>query len=299
MAGPKLLVTGCRGRLGRDLVHFLGLDFEVIGVGRSDFDIRDEKAVGSFLRRVRPDVVLHAAAYVDVDGAESDRELAESVNVDGTANMARASREVGARMIYFSTDYVFDGAKKSPYIEADPPNPLSVYGRTKLAGERQTEVHAGGYAVLRVARLYGLAGPNFVLATVKAGAEQIRRRNAGEKVTPIRAVDDRIGSPTWTADIAVQTKVVIENELTGMFHVTAEGEASWYRLARDIFEILEWDVAVEACPASEQARPAPRPARSSLENAALKSLGLNFMRGYRVALSEFLLTNKERITGGL
>ncbi|MDH4158464.1 MAG: dTDP-4-dehydrorhamnose reductase, partial [candidate division Zixibacteria bacterium] len=270
MAVPRFLITGCRGQLGRDLHGLLKKDFDVTGVDLDNFDIRNAEAVAACVEDIRPDVILHAAAYTDVDGSESHRQEAESVNVTGTENIALAARKAGARVIYYSTDYVFDGLKETAYVESDEPYPLNVYGTSKLEGEKKIGHLLDDFAIMRIGWLYGRTGKNFVKTMIGLGKDQMRRKSGGGSVSPLRVVDDQVGNPTWTVDVAAQTRVVIEKGLTGLYHATAEGETSWYRFALDIFEALQWPVAVEACSGRDLGRPAQRPGRSSLENQRLK-----------------------------
>lgn len=284
----RILVTGCRGQLGSDLVTVLDARHRVVGIDLSEVDITDLAQVLRAIRQARPDVVLHAAAYTDVDECEADHETAFNVNRDGTWNVAQACAEIGARMVYYSTDYVFDGVKQTPYTEADLPNPKSVYGRSKLAGEEAVLESLDDFAILRIAWLYGRHGKNFVKTMIRLGKSQMALREAGESPTPLQVVNDQIGNPTWTEEIARQTEAVLENDLTGTFHATSEGEVSWYEFAEEIFRILRLEIDLQPCTTAEFPRPAPRPARSSLENARLKRVGCSIMRNYHVALEEFL-----------
>ena len=287
-ASGRILVTGHRGQLGSDLVTFLAAEHQVSGVDLPEVDITDLNQALSAVRRLRPDVIIHAAAYTDVDGCETDSETAFSVNRDGTWNVAQACAELGARLIYYSTDYVFDGTKPTPYIETDLPNPRSVYGRSKLAGEEAVRELLEDYAILRIAWVYGFHGKNFVKTMIRSGKQQLAERKAGGPVSPLKVVNDQIGNPTWTEEIVRQTAKVLDHDLRGTFHATSEGETSWYDFARRVFEILKMDVDIQPCTTAEYPRPAPRPARSSLENARLKDFGCNVMRDYRTALEEFL-----------
>jgi dTDP-4-dehydrorhamnose reductase len=287
----KILVTGARGQLGTDLVQLLSGQYEITGVDIDEVDIRDDSRVSHLLQTVRPEVVLHAAAFTDVDACESDRDTASAVNVDGTYNLARSCRDINARMIYYSTDYVFSGDKDSPYVETDPTDPRTVYGMTKLEGEHKIKEVLSDYAILRIAWLYGAYGKNFVKTMVRLGEQQLRAREQGEPVQPLKVVDDQRGNPTWTVEVALQTSKIIESDLTGVMHCTAEGETSWYGFARNIYEQLHMDVRLRPCATREFPRPAPRPARSSLENQRLKESGHNIMRDYKAALTAFLVNH--------
>jgi len=286
MAGRgKILVTGHRGQLGADLVTGLARDYRVTGIDLPEVDITDLNQVLSAVRLVRPDIVIHAAAYTDVDGCESNRDTAFAVNRDGTWNVAQACAELGARLIYYSTDYVFDGDKSTAYVESDAPGPKTVYGQSKLAGEQAVRELLEDYVIFRIAWVYGRHGRNFVKTMIRHGKQHLAE---GEGAKPLRVVDDQFGNPTWTVDIVRQTEAVLETDLRGILHVTSEGETNWFRFARDIFEILKLGVPVEPCTTAEYPRPAPRPLRSTLENARLKQAGCHVMREHRLALEEFL-----------
>lgn len=295
-ASGRILITGHRGQLGSDLVTLLGAGHQVRGVDLPEVDITDLNQVLGTVRHFRPDVVIHAAAYTDVDGCETDSETAFSVNRDGTWNVAQACAELGTRLIYYSTDYVFDGTKATPYVETDLPNPGTVYGRSKLAGEAAILESLDDFAILRIAWVYGLNGKNFVKTMIRLGKQQLAERKVGGPASPLKVVNDQIGNPTWTEDVVRQTANVLEHDLHGTFHATSEGETSWYDFARRIFEILKMDVDIRPCTTAEYPRPAFRPARSALENARLKKTDCNVMRDYRVALADFLGRHGQELT---
>ena len=210
------------------------------------------------------------------------------INATGTKNIVNACLQVGAKIIYFSTDYIFDGTKGSPYLESDQPNPKTVYGKSKLEGEKWIVELTDNYAILRIAWLYGTYGKNFLKTILKVGVEQISNKKKGKPVESIQVVDDQVGNPTWTIDVVKQTEKVINNDLKGIFHCTSESEVSWYGFASDIFRILKMNVELKPCTTEEYSRPARRPRYSSLENENLKDAGLNVMRDYKVALQDFL-----------
>ncbi|MFQ5498591.1 MAG: dTDP-4-dehydrorhamnose reductase [Candidatus Zixiibacteriota bacterium] len=287
----RLLITGCKGQLGSDLVRLLQRAYDVRGIDIDDVDVTDRKAILSLIGEIAPDVVIHAAAYTDVDGCESDSDLAMSVNRDGTENIARACAEVDANMVYYSTDYVFDGTKAEPYNEDDRPGPRTVYGKSKLAGEMAVQQHLARHVIMRIAWIYGINGKNFVKTMIRLGKAQLEATNRGEKTVPLRVVNDQVGNPTWTCDIVNQTRQLIETDRLGLFHSTSEGEVSWYRFACDIFDNMGMPVALEPCTSAEFPRPACRPARSSLNNRKLTEAGINVMPPYRRSLEEFLNTH--------
>ena len=284
----KILITGSRGQLGSDLVKYFEKDFKVLGVDIKDMDITAPAIVNETFDKFQPDIVLHTAAYTDVDGAEANKELSMKINAEGTANIARGCKEYGARMVYFSTDYVFDGRKQDPYVESDPPSPVNRYGRSKLEGEKKVAEILDDYIIMRLAWMFGACGKNFVRAIIRQGWQQIRTKQAGQIVTPVKVVNDQRGNPTWTMEIARQIRVVIENNLKGIIHATAEGETTWHDFAKEIFDYLKMPVYVSPCSSKEYGSVAARPVNSSLENGVLKKVGLNVMRGYKAALFEFL-----------
>ena len=292
----RVLVTGSLGQLGRDLVDMLSGIYDVTGVDIDELDITDRKAALSLVVSRQPDVLIHAAAYTDVDGCESNRDQAFAVNADGTHNLALACRETGARMIYYSTDYVFAGAADRPYTEDDTPDPVTIYGQSKLAGEKSVAEVLDDFAVVRIAWVYGKHGRNFPKTMIRIGGEQLKKAESGEMTAPLKVVDDQFGNPTWTEEIVRQTHKIIESDMRGIVHATSEGETSWFGFARDIFAAMKMPVKTVPCTTEEFPRPAPRPMRSSLENSRLKTAGLNLMRDYREALREFLDRNGKGLT---
>ena len=290
----RVLVTGGNGQLGRDLRDVLagdvpdgGLDprgpgadgilplvdegtFEVLSTDIDTLDIVDRTAVKAAADAFRPDIILHGGAYTAVDACESEPDTAFAVNALGTRNVAEAAAGVGAHLVYISTDYVFDGTADRPYLEWDPPNPRSVYGRSKLAGE--LEVHAVGgpsATVVRTAWVSGAHGANMV--------KTVLRLAAGQPDGPLRFVDDQHGCPTFTADLAQAVVRLALDRRPGTFHVTNQGETTWYGFARAVLEATGSDPdRVEPIATSELTppRPAERPANSRLDNAALRLSGL-------------------------
>jgi dTDP-4-dehydrorhamnose reductase len=243
-AGPRrVLITGAGGQLGRALAEAFA-DEEVVALGREEWDVTGPPPAG--LGPV--DLVVHAAAWTDVDGAESDPQGAAAVNVGGTAHAA----ELGAPLVYVSTDYVFDGSKRTPYVESDAPNPLSAYGRTKLLGEA-----AAGEAawVVRSSGLFGWTGRNFVRTMLALGAER----------DEVAVVDDQRSAPTYVGHLAEALREVVELP-PGLWHVAAEGDCTWAELAEAIFEEAGIDCRVRRIATAELGRPAPRPAYSVLRS---------------------------------
>lgn len=269
--------------------------YSVSGADLPELDITNKSAVINLIMLERPVVVIHAAAYTDVDGCESNPGQAMAVNADGTENIATACRKVGAHLIYYSTDYVFDGAKGAPYVEEDTPNPQTIYGRSKLAGEERIESILDNYVIMRIAWVYGANGRNFVKTIVRLGREQIEKGQKGLFASKLQVVNDQIGNPTWTMDIVRQTDEILKSGLQGLFHASSEHPTSWYDFTTAVFDELRMDVKVEPCTSEQFPRPARRPPCSAMENTRLKQARINVMRDYREALSEFLSVNRERI----
>ncbi len=284
----RILLTGCKGQLGSDLLMELSSGYDIKGIDINDFDLRDNAKLTSCMKSFKPDIVIHPAAYTDVDGCESNVELAMESNARVTKDIAVLCNELGSKLLFYSTDYVFDGNKGTPYIETDVTCPQTVYGKSKLAAEKFIEETLDNYCILRIAWLYGAKGKNFPKTIVKVGKNQLDLKKNGMSIKPLTVVDDQIGNPTWTCEVVRQTKTTIENDLKGIYHCTAEGEASWYQFAIEIFELLGMDVKIVPCTSKEFPLPAKRPRYSSLENARFRELGLNAMRDYKVALEEFM-----------
>jgi len=275
----RVLITGAQGQVGRELVPtFAGHD--VAAAGHGDLDVTDRQAVLSAVTGHRPDVVLHAAAWTAVDACESDPDRAYAINALGTRNVAEAARRVGAHLTYFSTDYVFDGTKPSPYIEWDPPSPRSVYGHSKLAGELELRGDPGA-TIVRISWVCGKHGSNMV-KTILA----LARRD--EKLA---FVNDQRGRPTFAADAARTVHRLVVERRPGIFHVTNEGEVTWYEFARAVLEEAGLDparVRPIATADLDPPRPAPRPANSVLDTAALRLAGLPPLPHYRESLGRLI-----------
>jgi dTDP-4-dehydrorhamnose reductase len=265
----RVLVTGAGGQLGRDLVEHLsgrpGLD--PIGVDHATLDVTNRAAVLTAVEQVHPRWIVHAAAWTAVDACEADPDRALAVNAYGVRNVAEAARLTGAHLGVISTDYVFDGTQDRPYDEWDRPNPLSVYGRSKLGGEQEA---GPGATVVRTSWLFGAHGPNIVRTVVGLA------RKASGGGTPLRFVDDQRGCPTGCDDLAPVVSELTLSRCPGVFHVTNSGPTSWFGLARDVVAAAGFDPdLIEPITTAEldPPRPAPRPANSVLENRALRALG--------------------------
>jgi dTDP-4-dehydrorhamnose reductase len=292
-----VLITGSSGMLGSDLVKELTGKYEILGMDLADrsrlesssflkADITKQEEVSRIITNTRPGIVVHTAAWTDVDGCELDSKKAYSVNAAGTENVAMACSKAGAAMIYISTDFVFDGKKGSPYKEEDRPNPLSVYADSKFKGEEAVKRLLKKYFILRTSWLYGPNGNNFV-DTIIAKAKENER---------LKVVDDQVGSPTYTADLAGAIRTFIDiissasaKVTPGIYHVSNSGSVSWYEYANMILSIAGISAKVDPISSDELGRAAKRPAMSVLDCSKFTALtGLN-MRSWDSALRDYLL----------
>jgi dTDP-4-dehydrorhamnose reductase len=251
----KLIITGAAGMLGRDVMLAAGnAGHDVVGFGRAELDVADADSVERKFDLERPDVVVNCAAWTDVDGAEEAEEAAFAVNGSGAGNVAAGAAKVGASVVYVSTDYVFDGAKRAPYVESDQPAPLSAYGRTKLAGEEATAAANKRHFIVRSAGLFGIGGNNFVETMLRLATSQ----------NEVLVVRDQVGSPTYTWHLAYGIVRLIEGIEFGIHHMPAAGQCSWYEFAREIFEQAKVECKVLSGTTEMLGRPAARPAFSAL-----------------------------------
>ena len=276
----KVLITGSAGQLGTDLVasaNHAGLD--VIATSHADLDITDRNSVSQKIASAAPEAIIHAAAWTAVDACESDIKKAMAINSDGTANVVNAARQIGARVIYISTDYVFDGTKATPYIESDIPNPQSVYGASKLAGERHLDLNQD--SVVRISWVCGEHGNNMVKTILRLAATS----------PTLTFVDDQIGSPTFTSDIAPVLVDFARESRTGIWHLTNQGTTSWFGFAQDVLRAAELDpnrVQPIATADLRPQRPAKRPANSVLENAHMCKANLTLLDDYHIPLQRLV-----------
>jgi len=251
----KVLVAGANGQLGKDMMLAAGnAGHDVVGHRRAEMDVADAEQVRRRVDLERPDMIVNCAAWTDVDGAETAEEAAFAVNGTGAGNVAAAAREVGAAVVYVSTDYVFDGEKGSPYVESDQPAPLSAYGRTKLAGEEATAAANPRHFIVRSSGLFGIGGGNFV-------ATMLRLAESTNEVLVIR---DQVTSPTYTWHLAYGLTRLIDGIEYGIHHMAAAGQCSWYEFAREIFEQANVDCKVLSGTTEMLGRPAPRPPFSAM-----------------------------------
>ena len=269
----RVLITGGAGQLGRDLADVLGSD--AIPLSHRELDIADAAAVEAAIKEHRPDAIVNCAAWTDVDGCEQDPARATLINATGAGNIARAAGDT--LVVQISTDYVFDGRSEKPYVESDPVNPVSEYGRSKLDGERAVAAAARRWAVVRSAWLYGTGTKNFVAAILRAARTRER----------LQVVDDQSGSPTSTPDLAGALVALLVSGATGVLHGVNAGICSRWEFARAAFEIAGLDPQrVDPVPTSAMPRPATRPAYAPMRGEAWRSAGLPELRHWREALAE-------------
>ena len=292
----KILLTGKDGQVGWELLHVLSSLGSVVAFDRSEMDLARAGSITDRVRDVAPDVIVNAGAYTAVDKAECEPDLAMTVNGIAPGILAEEAKKLGALLIHYSTDYVFDGTKTGAYLEEDVPNPLNVYGATKLAGERAIQAVGSAHMIIRTSWVYGLRGRNFMLTMLRLARERDQ----------LRVIDDQIGAPTWSRSTAEATARILKMRLTknvgnaypefnGIFHLTASGSASWFRFANEI--MAQTQIARGRSPklipisSEEYATPAKRPRNSLLSDERLsRTFGFtleNWQTDLRAALADY------------
>jgi dTDP-4-dehydrorhamnose reductase len=270
----KILLTGRNGQVGSELQKILQ---PAVATDHAALDLADGDAIRRAVREAKPDVIVNAAAYTAVDKAESEPALALQINGVAPGILAEEAKRGGALLVHYSTDYIFDGAKRSPYVEDDAPNPLGSYGRSKLEGE--TRIRAAGcrHLIVRTAWVYGEGG-NFVRAVLRQA----------EKGAPLRVVNDQVGAPTWAADIATVTAGLLSTQAEGSFHVSAAGAASWYEVALELLRLAQRRAEVRPVSTAEYGAKAPRPRYSVLDNSKLRAARIAPIDEWRARLAVHL-----------
>lgn len=278
----KILVTGSRGMLGTDLVQMLSDQHNVLGCDLHNCDILDAAQIERMVSSFQPSVIIHTAAYTNVDQAETDQETAWQVNVAGTRHVALAAKQGCARLVHISTDYVFDGTKTTPYTESDPTSPLGAYGETKFQAEQHVQkiLDPQNVLIIRPAWLYGKHGKNFVSTILRVAQQQ----------DTLRIVDDQTGSPTYTGDLVWGISQLLEHpEASGVVHLVNAGQCSWYDFAKTILEYTGvTNVAVQPISTEELGRPAPRPRFSVLDTSKFKTTTGQAMPHWTKGLKAYL-----------
>ena len=289
-----ILLTGANGQVGYELQHSLAVLGNVIALERSQLDLLDAAAIRYVVREIKPNLIVNPAAYTAVDKAESEPELAMEINAVAPGVLAEEAARLDIPLVHYSTDYVYDGAKSSPYVETDSTNPLSVYGKSKLAGENAIRAVGLPHLILRTSWVYGTLGKNFLRTILRLAAEREQ----------LRVVSDQIGAPSWSRSIAEATLVALNNwneGLSGTYHLTCAGQTSWHEFAQEIvkeyemrYESRDWPklrakvAGIEAIKTAEYPTPAPRPANSRLDCTKIKHDLSVTMPDWREALRQVL-----------
>lgn len=275
----KIVVTGYTGQLGYDVVREgqnQGLD--MIGIGSNDLDIRNGNDVHSYVTKVKPDAIIHCAAYTAVDKAEDDKETCWNVNVEGTKYLVSAAKSIHAKFMYISTDYVFDGKDEKPFIETDKPNPVGCYGMTKYEGEKVVQSVVNNFFVVRISWVFGINGNNFIKTMLRLA----------ESRPELNVVGDQFGSPTYTYDLAGLLIEMVQTDKYGIYHATNEGYCSWAEFATEIFNQAGKHVKVISIPTEEYPTRAIRPKNSKLSKQKLIDSDFKPLRSWQEALAHYL-----------
>ena len=266
----KILVTGANGMLGKDLCPILEQNnYTVIKTNSQIMDITDFELTNKVISEQKPDIIIHCAAYTNVDKAQEDFETAKQINSTGTENLAQICNTKGLPILYISTDYVFDGTKQTPYTPDDEPNPINNYGLTKYYGEQAIQKFCKKYYIIRTSWLYGIHGKNFVETMLSLAAKP-----------ELKVVNDQTGCPTWTVDLSNGIIKLLKNEIYGIFHICSSGETTWYGFAKEIFNQCKLEVNLKPCTTEEFPRPAKRPKYSVMDNANICGNWKNGLQKY-------------------
>jgi dTDP-4-dehydrorhamnose reductase len=279
----KVAIIGSNGQLGSDLMEVFSAQHEVVALNHSDIEVADIDSVKSVLTTVKPDLVLNTSASHNVPLCETNPDQAFAINGKGALNLARVCTDIDAKLVHYSTDYVFDGQKQKPYTESDNPNPLNVYATTKLAGEHFALNYASRSYVIRVSGIYGkipcrAKGGNFITTMLKLAKEK----------PEVKVVNDEVLTPTPTSEIAANTLKLVTTDHYGLFHMSSEGACSWYEFARTIWETLQLETPLYPTSVKEFNAPVKRPFYSVLENKHLKEINCNIMKDWKESLVHFL-----------
>jgi len=288
----KILLTGASGRLGSECKEVLKTDYEIIAPNKEELDITSWDKVITGINQLSPNIILNCAAFTKVDECETERKVAERINVEGTRNLAQGAARYNKTIVHISSDFVFNGRKRlpQPYFEDDPMDPLSFYGQTKMESEMAVKQNAPKYVIIRAGWLYGIKGDNFLKKILT-----LARKREQES---IYVVNDQFGSPTWFHRLAGQIKVLIDSGKEGVYHATSEGYCSRYEWARYFLEKMEMTIPVLPCTTQDYPTPAMRPVNSILENRQLKRERINIMPNWQKDLDIFIDTYGERLLKG-
>ncbi|HZX13741.1 MAG TPA: dTDP-4-dehydrorhamnose reductase [Thermodesulfobacteriota bacterium] len=274
----RILITGSTGQLGRELIQVLEND-ELLLLTHKDIDIRDPKLIQRIVE-LKPNIVIHTAANTDVDECERYPESAFQVNTLGTQHVILGTEKVGAKLIYISTDYVFNGEKRVPYVESDETSPINVYGQSKLMGENYVRASSIPWIIVRTSWVYGVGRKNFITNVLEWARD----------LPILKLVIDKTGSPTYAKDLALAINHLIRNEACGTYHAVGQGACTWLEYGQQILQILKIQKEIVPTAFNDLNRPAKRPCYSALSTDRLRQSGFE-MRDWRVALEDFLSTN--------
>lgn len=285
----KIVIIGAGGQLGSDCCNLLATEHQTIGCDLPRIDIGNKASVDAYLNETHPDIIVNCAAYTAVDACETELTLSWKINAEGPKYLAQAADRLGSRLIHISTDYVFDGYKPAPqaYFETDIPNPLSQYGRSKLAGEQAVADYCANHVILRTAWLYSAYGKNFLKTMLKLAL--------GNPTRQLKVVDDQHGSLTWSFTLTQQIDRLIHSDRTGIMHATSEGHSTWYGAARYFLDAMGVTYTMQPCTTDEYPTPAHRPANSILENKVLKDAGITTFVSWQEDIDKFVANNREQL----
>lgn len=275
----KVLVTGVKGQLGYDVVKELERrGHQPIGVDRDEMDLMDNEAVRTFIMELKPGAIIHCAAYTAVDKAEEEVEICYQINAESVKVISECAKELDVKLIYISTDYVFDGTKEGEYVETDLPNPINVYGASKLKGEQYVQALLEKYYIVRISWVFGANGNNFIKTMRRLGSER----------DELNIINDQVGSPTYTADLAPLLVDMMETDKYGIYHATNEGTCSWYEFANEIFKQSEIEVKTNPITTDQYPTAAKRPMNSQMSKTKLKANGFNLLPTWQEALAYYI-----------
>ena len=275
----KVLVTGVKGQLGYDVVKDLEKrGHQPIGVDRDEMDLMDNEAIRTFIMNLKPEAIIHCAAYTAVDKAEEEVETCYQINAESVKVISECAKELDVKLIYISTDYVFDGTKEGEYVETDLPNPINVYGASKLKGEQYVQGLLEKYYIVRISWVFGVNGNNFIKTMRRLGAER----------DELNIIHDQVGSPTYTADLASLLVDMMETDKYGIYHATNEETCSWYEFANEIFKQSGIEVKTNPITTDQYPTAAKRPMNSRMSKAKLKANGFNLLPTWQEALAHYL-----------
>jgi dTDP-4-dehydrorhamnose reductase len=276
-------VTGAKGQLGWDVARRLAPEHQVARYDKEEMDLAEPSMIGGILSKEDPDLIVHCGAYTMVDRAEEERDLCHRINAEATRAIAAQAVENGARMIYVSTDYIFDGTKPEPYEIDDPPHPINFYGQTKLEGELAIKALMKEYQIIRTSWVFGANGNNFVKTMIKLGKER----------EVVRVVSDQVGSPTYTVDLANLLVEMVRSARYGTYHATNEGDCSWYQLAKEIMKKTGLRTRIEPIASEDYPTKALRPKNSRFGKGSLDAAGFHRLPIWQSALERYLHETKE------